>query len=95
MTDNLIELSSFQNYLRSNNLLDKEIKINLYIGRTVYANFTSKIIINISDETICFLDDLIIANPYLGKAYIKKDFKFVEPYLEFNCKKFTVRVNDK
>lgn len=94
MSDNLIELSSFQNYLRSNNLLDKEIKINLYIGRTVYANFTSKITINMSNETICFLDDLITANPYLGQAYIKTDFKFVEPYLEFTWKNFTVKVND-
>lgn len=94
MSNNLYELSSFQNYLRSKNLIEKELKINFYNDRCVFANFESQITIDFINESICFLNDLITANPYLGQAYIKTDFKFVEPYLTFKWKDFTVRIND-
>ena len=95
MTNNLIELTSFQNYLRSNNLLYEELKINLYTGSCIFAHFGIQITIDFNKESICFLDDLITQKPYLRQAYIKTDFKFVEPYLEFKWKEFIVKVNDK
>ena len=93
MTENLVELCEFKTYLKTNNLLDSELPVNLYQGKHK-TTFSSKVTIDDVSESICFLDDLVTANPYLGQAYIKTDFKFVKPYLEFTWKNFTVKVND-
>ena len=55
----------------------------------------SKVTIDDVSESICFLDDMITAKPYLGQAYISKTkFTFNKSKLEFEWKDFIVKVND-
>ena len=94
MTDNLVELCEFKTYLRTSNLSDSELTVNLY-QRKLKIPFSSKITIDDISESICFLDDLITAKPYLGQAYISKTkFTFNKSKLEFEWKDFIVKVND-
>lgn len=94
MTENLVELCEFKTYLKTNNLLDSELPVNLYQGKHK-TTFSSKVTIDDVSESICFLDDLITTKPYLGQAYISKTkFTFNKSKLEFEWKDFIVKVND-